>query len=133
MSRGQALVEFAVAWPVALLLVLGCVQLGVFAAESQAAREAALGGARAGTAVGSAAGSAGPVAVAALQPWLPGTRVGLWCPGSPGRPQVWVCVREATTSVEVSVGGRVPALVPLVPGGGLPLSADARLDRERFR
>jgi hypothetical protein len=37
-------------------------------------------------------------------------------------------------AVEVRVGGSVPALVPLVPGGrGLPVAADAKLARERFR
>ena len=133
MSRGQALVEFAVAWPVTLLLVLVCVQLGVFAAEAQAAREAALVGARSGTALGSGPAASAALAVDALRPWVIGAEVGAWCPGKPDQPQVWVCGQGTGDWVDVSIGGRVPALVPLLPGGGIPLAADVRLDTERFR
>ena len=41
-GRGTAILEFALAWPVALLLALGCVELAVWGAESYAARSAAL-------------------------------------------------------------------------------------------
>ena len=34
--------------------------------------------------------------------------------------------------IEVDVGGSVPPLVPLVPGGGLPLRAHLVLVKERF-
>ena len=49
-------------------------------------------------------------------------------------PAVWVCAVLSTAHVEVRVGGAVPALVPLLPGGGgLPVAADVGLAREVFR
>jgi hypothetical protein len=45
---------------------------------------------------------------------------------------VWVCATDFGQSIEVDVGGYVPALVPLVPGTGLPLRAHVVLAREKF-
>jgi len=40
----------------------------------------------------------------------------------------------SAATVEVRVGGSIPTLLPLLPGGGgLPLDADVVLAREMFR
>jgi Flp pilus assembly protein TadG len=134
-QSGSALLEFAIAWPVALLLVLGSVQLAVWGSEAFAAKQAALAGARAGSAAGGTAELARSAALASLRPALVGTTAGAWCPSSAGGPpSVWVCVTWSAATVEVRVGGSVPALLPLLPGAaGLPLGADMALDRETFR
>lgn len=133
LMRGAALLEFALAWPVALLLVVGCVELSVWGSESYAARAAALAGARAASVVGASPAAGAEVAVRALAPSLVGARASAWCPGqSRATPPVWVCVRDIGSSVAVSVGGYAPALVPLVAGSGLPLHADVTLQKEAF-
>lgn len=132
-QRAAALVEFALAWPIALIIVLATVQAAVWAAESYGARAASLAGARAGSVAGGTASIAAEVARQALDSSLVGTRATVWCPGtSTGRPAVWVCAIDRGTSVEVDIGGIAPALVPLVPGGGLPLRAGVSLDKETF-
>jgi TadE-like protein len=133
--RGSALLEFAIAWPVALLLVLGSVQLGVWGSEAFAAKQAALAGARAGSAAGGTPELARSAALASLRPVLVGATAGPWCPSSAeAPPSVWVCVGWSEAIVEVRVGGSVPALLPLLPrAGGLPLDADVALARETFR
>lgn len=132
---GSALLEFALAWPVALLLVIGCVQLAIWGSEAHAARQSALAGARAGSRADDSEAASRQVALAALNPALVGVAAAPWCPGEARRqPAVWVCVRSSQSAVEVAVGGAVPALVPLLPGAyGLPVSARARLAREVFR
>jgi hypothetical protein len=131
--RGAALVEFALAWPIALLLVLGCVELAVWGAESFAARSAALTGARAASVAGSDPEVAVAVTLRVLSPSLVGVAAGAWCPGQSGQPPtVWVCAIDLGSSVQVDVGGSVPSLVPIVPGGGLPLHAHAVLKKEIF-
>ncbi|HYM67286.1 MAG TPA: TadE family protein [Patescibacteria group bacterium] len=130
---GAALLEFALVWPVALLLVLGCVELSLWATEAYSARAAALAGARAGTVVGANPSSTAQVALRALGPSLVGGSAAAWCPGqSASPPQVWVCVRDLGTSVTVTIGGAAPSLVPLFGGSGLPLHADVTLQKESF-
>jgi hypothetical protein len=132
-QRAQALVEFALAWPIALLVVLAAVELAVWGAEAYVARAASLAGARAGSVAGGSAANASEVTLEALSASLVGTSAAAWCPGSPGLPpRVWVCALDLDTSVQVDVGGTVPALVPLVPGSGLPLSAHVVLQKEQF-
>lgn len=133
--RGSALVEFSIGWPVFLLAVMACVQVAVWSAETYAARAAALAGAETGAAAGAPAAAAQAAALATLAPFLVGVRAQGWCPGGAGaQPAVWVCGRESGPQVEVLVGGTVPALVPLLPGGrsGLPFGADVTLPREAF-
>jgi hypothetical protein len=128
-----ALVEFAVAWPIALLIVFTTVQAAVWAAETYGARAASLAGARAGSVVGSSPVIAGQVASQALASTLVGVHPAVWCPGEiSAAPAVWVCALDLGPAVEVQVGGEVPALVPLLPGGGLPLHADVVLQKEAF-
>jgi hypothetical protein len=133
--RGSALLEFAIAWPVTLLLVAGSVQLAVWGAEAFAAKRAALAGARAGSAADGTAALARSAALASLRPVLVGATAGAWCPSSGGvAPSVWVCVTQTAAAVEVRVGGSAPALLPLLPGSrGLPLDADVALAREAFQ
>jgi hypothetical protein len=132
-KRGTALVEFALAWPVALSLVLGCVEIAVWGAEAFAARSAALAGARAASVAGAPPSVGSVVALHALEPSLVGASAAPWCPGQAGaRPEIWVCARDLGPTVEVSIGGTVPALVPLVAGGGLPLRAHVVLQKEMF-
>jgi hypothetical protein len=126
-------VEFALAWPVALLLVLGSVELAVWGAESFAARSAALAGARAASVAGSDPEVAAAVTLRVLAPSLVGVTAGAWCPGQGGHPPpVWVCAIDLGSAVQVDVGGAVPSLVPIVPGGGLPLRAHTTLKKEIF-
>ncbi|MGH7765660.1 MAG: TadE/TadG family type IV pilus assembly protein [Candidatus Dormibacteraceae bacterium] len=131
--RGTALVEFALAWPIALLLTLGCVEVAVWSAEAFAARSAALAGARGGSVASAPADIAEMIAIRALNSSLVGTSAATWCPGQPGpSPDVWVCARDLGTAVEVAIGGAAPALVPLVGGRGLPIHADAVVQKEKF-
>jgi len=133
-GRGAALLEFALAWPVVLILVLGAVELAVWGSEAFAARSAALAGARAGTVAGAGPSVAAAVALRSLSPSLVGVTASPWCPGQPARaPQVWVCATDLGTAVRVEVGGSVPAVVPGVSGEGLPLHAHVVLQKEVFR
>jgi hypothetical protein len=135
-THGQAaaaLVEFALVWPIALLVVLAVVETAVWSAEAYAARAASLAGARAGTVAGATAAVASDVARRTLSSSLVGVEAAAWCPGDPRTaPPIWVCARDLGTSIEVEVGGSAPALVPVVPGGGIPLHAHVVLPKERF-
>ena len=131
--RGAATLEFALAWPVALLLALGCVELAVWGAESFAARSAALAGARAASVAGSSPEVATSVTVRVLSSSLVGVRAGAWCPGQAGAaPPVWVCATDLGSAVQVEVGGSAPALIPFGTGAGLPLRAHVALQKEAF-
>jgi Flp pilus assembly protein TadG len=131
--RGVALMEFALAWPVALVLVLGAVETAVWGSEVFAARSAALAGARAGAVAGAQPAVSAEVASHLLAPSLVGVAVSAWCPGDSGRqPAVWVCARDLGDAMEVAVGGEVPALVPLFGKGGLPLDARVAVAKEVF-
>ena len=132
-QRAAALVEFALAWPVALLIVLSTVEAAVWAAEGYAAHAATVAGARAGAIVGGTAQVASAVTLRVLSASLVGVEPRPWCPGaSPSPPPVWVCAIDLGAAIEVDVGGYVPALVPLVPGAGLPLHAHVLIAREKF-
>lgn len=131
--RGTALMEFALAWPIALLLVLGAVETAVWGSEAFAARSAALAGARAGAVVGGNPTVALDVTVRTLSPSLVGVAASAWCPDSPRPlPPVWVCARDLGAAIQVDVGGAVPALVPIVHEGGLPLLAHVVIQKEAF-
>ena len=125
--------EFALAWPVALVLVLGAVETAVWGSEVFAARSAALAGARAGAVAGAKPVVAAEVTLRTLEPSLVGVAPSAWCPGeSPHQPAVWVCARDLGDAVEVDIGGEVPALVPLVGEPGLPLHARVAVAKEVF-
>lgn len=132
-QHAGALVEFALAWPIALLIVLSTVEAAVWAAEAYAAHAATVAGARAGAVAGGTAQVATAVTLRTLSASLVGVVPKSWCPGaSPLPPPVWVCATDLGPSIEVDVGGSVPALVPLVPGNGLPLRAHVVLAKEKF-
>jgi len=131
-QRGAAILEFALAWPVALLLVLGCVELAVWGAESFAARSAALAGARAASVADSNPRTAALVTIRALSPSLVGVQAGVWCPGQGAPPAVWVCAADLGRAIQVDVGGSAPALVPVGLGHGLPLHAHVEIPKEAF-
>jgi hypothetical protein len=132
-KRGAALLEFALAWPVALLLALGCVELAVWGEESFAARSAALAGARAAAAAGSSPQVATLVTMRILAPSLVGARPAEWCPAQGGKaPPVWVCSTDLGSAVEVEVGGSAPAVVPIGTRQGLPLHAHVLIQKETF-
>jgi len=136
MRRGQlgaALMEFALAWPIVLTLVLGAVQLTVWASETMTARAASLAGARAGSVAGGTPEQATEVALRILRIGLVGVHPEAWCPGaSLSTPEVWVCSRAEAAEVSVEVGGTVPSLVPAIFGAGLPLHAEVALQKELF-
>ena len=130
---GTALIEFALAWPIALLLALGCVEISVWSAEAFAVRSAALAGARAASVADAPESVASQVALRALEPSLVGATAAAWCPGQAGsKPEVWVCARDVGETVEVTIGGTAPAIMPLVAGAGLPLHAHVVLQKETF-
>jgi hypothetical protein len=125
--------EFALAWPIVLLLVLGAVEMAVWESESASAREAALAGARAGTVAGAGIDAAVGVTIRVMSSNLVGISASAWCPrDTRPAPALWVCATDLGSELEVDVGGSVPSLVPLVPGRGLPLRAHAVLDKESF-
>ena len=132
-TRGTALVEFALAWPVALLLALGTVETAVWASETFAAQSAALAGARAAAAAGGSPEVAIAVTQHVLSPSLVGVSSSAWCPGeSQTSPALWVCARDLGDATQVEIGGSVPAIVPLVAMDGLPLHARVVVQKERF-
>ena len=125
--------EFALAWPIVLILVLGAVQLTIWASETMTARAAALAGARAGSVAGGTAGTASEVAMRTLDGGLIGVVAEGWCPGSSSTaPTVWVCARESPAEISVEIGGTAPSLVPAMLGQGLPLRAEVTLQKEVF-
>jgi len=136
-QAGSALTEFALAWPIILLLVLAAIQVAVYGVESYSAREAALAGTRVGAERGATLALAQQAALRTLRPALPGGAESAWCPpvlgpGSPPR-GVWVCASSRGADVEVRIGGEVPAVVPLpIVTATLPIAADAHLAREVF-
>lgn len=130
---GTALMEFALAWPVALLLVLGAVETAVWGSEAFAARSAALAGARAGAVAGATPAFAVQVTLRTLSPSLVGVTASAWCPGeSRPLPAVWVCARDLGAAIQVDVGGVVPAIVPIVHEGGLRVEAHVVVQKEAF-
>ena len=132
--RGTALVEFALAWPVALLLALGTVETAVWSSEAYAARSAALAGARAAAAAGGTPQLAVAVTQRILSPSLVGVTASAWCPGeSKTSPALWVCARDRGDAIQVEIGGVVPAIVPLIGDAGLPLHAQVVVEKERFQ
>ena len=132
-SRGTALVEFALAWPIALLLVLGAVETAVWGSEAFAARSAALAGAHAAAAAGATPAIAVEVTRRTLSPSLVGVTASAWCPGElRPSPAVWVCASDLGDAIRVQVGGMVPAIVPMVNQGGLPLHANVVVQKEVF-
>lgn len=135
-QRGSALTEFALAWPLILLLVLSAIQVAVYGVESYSAREAALVGARIASERGASLDVAQQAAIRALSPALAGASAAAWCPPAPDGESpprwVWVCAQNTSNGVEVRVGGQVPAVVPLPAISTLPITADARLAREVF-
>lgn len=125
--------EFALAWPVVLLLVLGAVELTVWESEAAASRDAALAGARAGTVAGAGVQVAAHVTMRVLSASLVGVAAIAWCPSDMRPPPVlWVCATDLGSALQVDVGGSVPSLVPIVPGRGMPIRANVVLDKERF-
>ena len=128
-----ALVEFALAWPIALLVVFATVEAAVWAAETYAVRSASLAGARAGSVAGGTPAIAAAVTEQALVTSLVGVRPAVWCPGAAApAPRVWVCAIDRGMAIEIDVGGAAPALLPLMPGHGLPLHAHVVIEKEAF-
>jgi hypothetical protein len=133
-QSGAALMEFALAWPLVLLLVLGGVEVAVWSAEVFAVRSAALAGARAATNAGGSPSAASSVALRSLSASLVGTSASQWCPGGEAaEPAVWVCATDLGLEMRVEIGGSVPALVPTMRGAGLPVHARATLQKEEFQ
>jgi hypothetical protein len=132
-QAAAALIEFALVWPIALLIVLATVEAAVWSAEAYAARAASFAGATAGTVAGGSSVEAVAVAIRALSSGLVGVDAVAWCPGERRpAPPVWVCAIDLGMDIEVDVGGTAPALVPLVAGGGIPLHAHVVLRKETF-
>lgn len=131
--RGTALIEFALAWPIALLLALGAVETAVWGSENFAARSAALAGARAAAAAGGTPALAVEVTQRILAPSLVGVSTSGWCPGeSRETPTLWVCAIDRGDAMQVEIGGLVPAIVPLVGRDGLPLHTRVVVQKEVF-
>lgn len=132
MQSGAALLEFAIAWPVVLLLVFGAVRLSLWAEESFAAREAALAGARAAAVSGGSTGTGDSVALNVLRPAIFGGEVVASCEPAAVGDVLQVCTREVGAAIDVTVAGTVPALLPLPVRQGLPIRAHVLLAKEVF-
>ena len=131
--RGTTLIEFALAWPIALLLALGSVETAVWGSETFAARSAALAGARAAATAGGTPALAVEVTRRILSPSLVGVSTSSWCPGeSQASPALWVCASDLGDAIQVEVGGVVPAVVPLAGSAGVPLHARVVVQKEVF-
>lgn len=130
--RGSALVEFALAWPVALLIVLGAVEISLWASESFAARDAALAAARAEAVAGGSPAAASRIAISDLQAGVFGAPVIASCNRALGGEGIEVCVRDLGPEVDVAIDGSVPSLVPLAAGHALPISAHAVVRKEVY-
>ncbi|HVB76823.1 MAG TPA: TadE/TadG family type IV pilus assembly protein [Candidatus Nitrosotalea sp.] len=129
LQRGAAMVEFALAWPVLLLLTSVSVQLSLWGAVAEAAVYAAGAGARAGSVAGANAAVAEAVAVLSLSPALAGESAVAGCPAASrraARPELTVCASYTSSSVTVAVRGSAPLLLPL-PGPGMPVWATVTL------
>jgi TadE-like protein len=134
LQHATALMEFALAWPIVLLLVLGAAQFAVWESEAAAAHNAALAGARAGTVAGAGVETAARVAIRAISASLVGINAEAWCPASiKPKPALWVCATDLGSALDVEIEGYVPAVVPVIPGYGLPVRAHVVLDKESFR
>ena len=132
-QSGAALVEFALVWPIVLVIVLGAVEAAVWSAEAYAVRAASIAGARAGSVAGGTPATASAVAIQTLSAGLVGVRATAWCRGSgQPKPPLWVCAKDTGRAVEVDIGGSVPALVPVVGQPGLPVNAHVVLQKEAF-
>jgi hypothetical protein len=132
-QSAAALVEFALVWPIALLIVLATVEAAVWSVEAYAARAASLAGARAGSVATGTPAVAAEVTLRTLSSSLVGVDAVVWCPGGPPpAPPVWVCAVDLGSEVEVDVGGTAPALVPLGAGAGIPVHAHVVLRKETF-
>lgn len=133
-SRGTALMEFALAWPIVLVLVLGAVQISIWESEQAAAHDAALAGARAGTVAGAGVDVAARVAVRAMSTSLVGVGATAWCPRDvrPMPRGIWVCAIDLGSALQVEVGGSAPLLVPVFPSGVLVVRAHIVLTKETF-
>lgn len=113
--------------------MLGAVEIAVWGSEAFAARSAAFAGARAAAASGASTAIAVDVTLRALSPSLVGVSASAWCPGEPRRPpSVWVCATDLGAAIQVEVSGSVPAIVPLVNQGGLPLHVQMVVQKEVF-
>ena len=121
--RGSALVEFALVWPVLLLLAFGSLQLSIWASVVEVSRYAAGAGARAGSIAGGGAQVAEAAAFGVLHQVGLGVRVASGCGAAPAG-GVTVCATVVASLVTVRVEGEVPLLLPL-PGGGLPVAIQA--------
>ena len=131
--RGTALIEFALAWPIALLLVLGAVEITVWGSEAFVAQSAALAGARAAAVAGATPAVAVEVARRTLSPSLVGVTSSGWCPGESRTPAaIWICASDLGSAIDVEVGGTAPAIVPFVNQSGLPLHAHVVIQKEAF-
>lgn len=131
-QRGSTLAEFALAWPLVLLITCAAIELALWSALAAGARSAALAGARAGATAQGTESLSSSVALATLRPVAFGLQPAAWCPGGAAPPPVWVCSHDFGSGIEVTVGGSAPALVPLLPAAALPIHADVTVNRERF-
>ena len=133
-NRGAALIEFALAWPIALLLALGAVETAVWGSETFAAHSAALAGARAAATAGGTPALAVAVTRRILAPSLVGVTTAAWCPGDISGLAGVVGLRDAiwATRSRWKSAARSPPSCPLAGTAGLPLHARAVVQKEMF-
>lgn len=114
-DRGQATLEFALALPLVVILLLGVVQLVVVARDQLAVELAAREGARAAVVAADPVGAATTAAEAAV-----------------GLDELDVSVSEQSDRVTVLVRHRTPAKVPLVGllVGEVEVTASVTMQRE---
>lgn len=117
---GQALVEAAVTLPILLLTALGLIQFALYVHAEQVVTGAVQDGAR----VAAAEGASTAEGVARARTLIDGTL-------GNGVASVAVTGGATTDVVVISANGRLSTIVPW-PGDGIPLSATARVNKERL-
>ena len=121
---GATLPEFALTFPLLLLVLLAVLQFALVVHAGQVVTAAAQEGARVAATEGRTPQEGEAYAAALL-------RAGLGAPAATFAVAVAYEPPSGDTTV-ASVSGTYPLTVPL-PGGGIPLRATARLRTERFR
>lgn len=116
------MLETALVLPILLTLLLGAIQLGLWAHGQLVVQTACEEGARAASAEGGTVGAGVQRAHELLVAGLGSTGAAVVVQGS-----------ADSTGVTVSARGSLPTIIPWIDGNRLPLQGQASMRREQFR
>lgn len=125
---GSTLVEFAMAFPVLLLTLVGGTQIMLWSMAEGATHLAAQSGALYAVAAGVTPQQGAQYAALQLRRFSPGATVAVACQTSTA--DLDVCGRSSGGWVTLTVSGRLPSLFSFAP---LPVDATVRLRQETFQ